>query len=171
MKKFGFIVDLSDSPQDKIDFIVEAFAIFSKDLTPKHFRSTHCRILTPAGSELLIKERMVIGPLDLQEFEESSWLTDWLYHLPTYKFNKWLNYAAMIGPGPILVNEITPEMNPKITIPCFSDNEINLAIALSDCLKAIYHDEGARKIFSKASRRILSEEIQKNKVTNTTRIL
>ncbi len=167
MRKFGFIVDLSDSNQYKRDVFVKAFELFSKDLTPKHLKNTHCRIVTPTGEELTNAERIFVGPLEAHEFEESSWLTDWLYFIPSFTFKKWLSYSAMIGPGPVLSHDGAIELNTNITIPCFADGGKNLEEALADCLTAIYHDEGARRIFSKYARRLMADELQKNKVLNT----
>ena len=164
MRKFGFIVDLSDSIHFKKSIFEEAFALFSKDLTPKHLKNSHCRIITPPGESLIVKGRIVIGPIDKQEFEESSWLTDWLYFIPQFSFQKWLNYAAMIGPGPVLSQTPDIDLNNSILIPISFESNGNLTEELSECLKAIYYDEGARRIFSKNSRRLLSDEVQKNKV-------
>lgn len=166
MKKFGFIGDLSDSDTFSPDFILEAFNVFSKDLTPKHLKFTHCRIITPDNSQYIEKERVIIGPLDRHTFEEASWMTDWLYFLPNFSLKKWLNFAAMIGPGPVLSHDLQIKLNPKIVIPCLSENDFKLSEELGECIKAVYNDEGGRKIFSKAARRILSEEVQQTKVLN-----
>lgn len=166
MKKFGFIADLSDSDIFDADFIVEGFAVFSKDLTPKHIKFTHCRIITQENIQYTEAERIIIGPLNRHTFEEASWTTDWLYFLPNFSLKKWLSYAAMIGPGPVLSQAHQIDLNPKIVIPCLSENDFKQTEELSECIKAVYYDEGGRKIFSKAARRILSEEVHQSKVLN-----
>lgn len=170
MKKFGLIVDLTETGLEKMELVAEAFAVFSRELSPKHLKNTQLRIILPPGSAFHDSGRVKRGPLDQQEFGESPWQTDWLYYFPDFSMSKWLKFAAMAGPGPVLVKEPAAGMNPRITIPCLSDGEKSFTAAMSDCLDAIYHDDGARKIFSKSSRRIFSEELNKNKTLTADKV-
>ncbi|HMV23930.1 MAG TPA: hypothetical protein PKN57_06775 [Saprospiraceae bacterium] len=162
MKKFGFIVDLSDTAQEKYEQIVDAFDRFSDELSPKHLKNTQLRIILPPGSPYIDQGRVISGPLEQQEFGESPWQTDWLYFLPEFNMKKWLNFSAMAGPGPVLAKEQSAEVPMGLLIPCLSSGDSGFVEAMSECVDAIYHDEGARKIFSKTARKIFKEALQKN---------
>jgi hypothetical protein len=101
--------------------------------------------------------------LELHEFDESSWLTDWYYLIPGHSILKWMEYAAMVGPGPLILRHedvMIPDFNSRLVI-MLSDDSYDLAVNLQNCLYTLYHDEGARKLFSKLAKGNFLEERKK----------
>jgi len=163
MRNFGFLTDLTEAKDLRIELIVKAFEHFIGDLTPKHIKSCVCHIVTSKPTSHIKNDRIFTGPLELHSFDESSWLTDWYYFLPGIGVSKWLKYAAMVGPGPIILrpeDAPLPDFNSRLVIMLNDDNN-DLQTHLQGCLYTLYHDEGARKLFSKLAKIAFLEERRK----------
>ena len=170
MRNFGFVADITQAPDIHLDDIINGFEKFTLELTPKHVKSCTCHIITSKPTVHIKNERIFTGPLELHSFDESSWLTDWYYLIPGQTVLKWMEYAAMVGPGPLVLrpgDSMFPDFNSRLVI-MLSDDSYELSVNLQHCLYTLYHDEGARKLFSKLAKGCFLE--QRKKVQNMSSI-
>lgn len=163
MRNFGFLTDITECKNIQLEEITSAFENFVADLTPKHVKSCICHIITTKPTAHIKNDKIITGPLELHTFDESSWLTDWYYFLPDIGVEKWLKYAAMVGPGPIILRSedmALPDFNSRLVI-MLNDEGLDLQSHLQNCLYTLYHDEGARKLFSKLAKGTFLDERKK----------
>jgi|GEM_PF-2880824 len=164
-KKFGFIADLKafDNNDEKSKLILNGIETFFKSLSPK--QQTVCSFHIICDSQKTDSDFIQIGSLDTHTFEDSSWLTDWYYFLPSYQINDWLNLSSMAGPGPIIrlsnlgyINEFPNSLVVSQQFESYSMHE-----QLSEILQILFSDAAARKILSKEAKQFFHETYQRLK--------